>query len=98
MFYYAILIINTIPKCDIIITEFNIKKHTEGKKDLEKYLLFQLSYKNLPQLMSLPNSIKNKEDYKARDYYNFLRNSSYENFRSDLDRKYYDFIYDYNRM
>ncbi len=98
VFYYTILVISTIPNWDVLITDFNIKKHTEGKKDLEKYLLLDLSYKNLPQLMSLPDSIKNKEDYKARDYYNFLRDSNYENFRSDLDRKYYDFIYDYNRM
>jgi hypothetical protein len=59
------LLYATLPNWDVLITDFNIKKHTEGKKDLEKYLLLDLSYKNLPQLMSLPDSIKNKEDYKA---------------------------------
>ncbi|MBL7890431.1 MAG: DUF4173 domain-containing protein [Bacteroidia bacterium] len=98
VFYYYILIVSALPNWDVLITDFNIRKHTEGKKDLEKYLLLDLSYKNLPQLYSLPDSTKNKEDLKARDYYNFLRGSSYTNFRKDLDKKYYNFMKDHYEL
>jgi Leucine-rich repeat (LRR) protein len=79
----------------VIITDFNIRKHTEEKKELEKYLLLDLSYKNLPQLLTLPDSLASKDDYKARDYYYSLRGVYFHDFRSGLDKKLYDFLNEY---
>ncbi|MEW6469436.1 MAG: DUF4153 domain-containing protein [Bacteroidota bacterium] len=89
---YILLVIGCFFNWDVIVTDFNIRKHTEEKKELEKYLLLDLSYKNLPQLLSLPDSVSSKDDYKARDYYNALRGVYFHSFRSGLDRKLYRFL------
>ncbi len=92
--YYCFLVLGGIPNWDILITNYNIRKFTDEKKELEKYLLLDLSYKNLPELLSLPDSIKNKDDYEARDYYNYLRGVYFGSFKSSLDKKTYNFLKD----
>lgn len=96
--YYVFLVLGGIPNWDVIITDYNIKKHTVENKELEKYFLLDLSYKNLPQLISLPDSIKSKEDENARNYYNYTRSVYYQNFKSDLDKKLFNFLSDYSEM
>lgn len=94
--YFYVLILSCVPNWDIFITDYNIKKHMEEKKDLEKYLLLDLSFKNLPQLMSLPDSLASKDDLKARDYYYSLRGVYYTDFKSGLHNKLFTFMDDMN--
>lgn len=96
--YYFFLIIGCIPNWDMIITNYNIKKHYLEKKELEKYLLLDLSFKNLPELMSLPEYEKKKDDLKARDYYYYLRGTYFESFQTGLDRKLILFLREYKSM
>lgn len=95
-FYF--LVIGCMFNWDIIITDFNIKKYTGEHKKLEKYLLLDLSYKNLPQLLTLPDSAANRDDHNARDYYNFSRGTYYYNFKSGLAAKLYNFMEEYNKL
>ncbi|MFL5763072.1 MAG: DUF4153 domain-containing protein [Bacteroidia bacterium] len=96
--YYYFIVIGCTFNWDVIITDFNIRKYTEEHKKLEKYLLVDLSYKNLPQLLALPPAAKNADDPEARDYYNYLRGTSYYNFKTGLARKLYDFLDEYGKM
>lgn len=96
--YFYILVFSSVFNWDVLITDFNIKKFTNEKKELEKYLLLDLSYKNLPQLLALPDSVKNKDDFKARDYYYSLRGVYFYGFKTGLDRKLYEFMDAYNRL
>ena len=95
--YYYFLVLSCFFNWDMIITNFNIKKSTEEHKKLEKYLLLDLSYKNLPQLLTLPDSTANSDDYDARDYYNSSRGTYYYNFKSGLSSKLYDFMKEYEQ-
>lgn len=96
--YYYFLVISCFFNWDVIITDFNIKKYTDKHKKLEKYLLLDLSYKNLPQLLTLPDSAANKDDYNARDYYNFSRGTYYNDFKTGLAKKLYDFMKEYEQL
>ena len=96
--FYYFLVLGCVPNWDVIVTDFNIKKHDVEHKQLEKYLLLDLSYKNLPQLLSLPDSVSSKEDFNARDYYNFSRGTYYYNFKSGLAKKLYDFLEEYPKL
>jgi len=96
--YYTFLVLGSIPNWDVLITDYNIKKHLVEKKELEKYFLLDLSYKNLPQLISLPDSIKSKDDENARNYYNYSRNVYYKNFKSDLDEKLFKFLNEFSKL
>ncbi|MDQ3045978.1 MAG: DUF4173 domain-containing protein [Bacteroidota bacterium] len=96
--YYFALVISCIFNWDVIITDFNIKKYTEEKKDLEKYLLVDLSFKNIPQLLALPDSIAAKDDLKARDYYYSLRGVYFNSFIGGRSNKIYQFLENYNKL
>ena len=96
--YFYILILSCMFNWDTIITNFNIKKHDVEHKKLEKYLLLDLSFKNLPQLLALPDSLASKDDFEARDYYNSLRGTEYYNFKSGLSLKLYAFLNEYSGM
>ncbi len=96
--YYYFLVFACFFNWDIIITNFNIKKCVVEHKKLEKYLLLDLSYKNLPQLLTLPDSTANSDDYDARDYYNFSRGTYYYDFKSGLSNKLLDFMKEYKQM
>ena len=96
--YFYILILSCMFNWDTIITNFNIKKHDVEHKKLEKYLLLDLSFKNLPQLLALPDSLASKDDFEARDYYNSLRGTEYYNFKSGLSLKLYTFLNEYSGM
>ena len=96
--YFYILILSCTFNWDTIITDFNIKQHDVEHKKLEKYLLLDLSFKNLPQLLSLPDSLASKDDFEARDYYNSLRGTEYYKFKSGLSLKLYNFLEEYLKM
>ncbi len=90
--YYVILVLSCLFNWDVYITNFNINKALTQNKKLEKYYLVDLSFKNLPQLLVLNDSIKNYDDYDARDYYYSLRGTYFTSFKSALDIKLYSFL------
>lgn len=96
--YYYTLVFSCFFNWDVIITNFNIKKYTDEHKKLEKYFLLDLSYKNLPQLLTLPDSAANSDDFEARDYYNSSRGTWYNNYKSGLTIKLYNFMKEYQEM
>ncbi|CAN5476887.1 hypothetical protein BH10BAC1_BH10BAC1_14070 [soil metagenome] len=96
--YYYFIVFACFFNWDVIITNFNIKKYTDEHKKLEKYLLIDLSYKNLPQLLSLPDSAANSDDSEARDYYNFSRGTYYYDYKTGLSSKLYNFMKEYKQM
>ncbi len=90
--YYLILVIGALFNWDVIITDFNINKALKENKKLEKYYLVDLSFKNLPQLLVLHDSIKSYDDYEARDYYYSLKGTFFSSFNTGLDGKLYLFL------
>lgn len=94
--YYAIMVISSLINWDVIITQFNINKALSENKKLEKYYLADLSFKNIPQLLRLNDTIKEYDDYEARDYYFSLRGKYFHSFKSALDKKLYDFLKEYS--
>ena len=96
--YFYLLVFSCVFNWDVIITDFNIKKHDVENKKLEKYFLLDLSYKNLPQLISLPDSVASVDDMKARDYYNESRGTYYTTFKTGLSGKLYSFMNDYYQL
>lgn len=92
--YYAILVISCLINWDVYITDFNLNKAFKENKKLEKYYLADLSFKNLPQLLVLPDSVKSYDDYEARDYYFALRGTYFNSFKTALDKKLYNFMKD----
>jgi len=94
--YYAVMVLSCLVNWDVYITHFNINKAIHENKKLEKYYLVDLSYKNLPDLLMLNDSIKAYDDYEARDYYFSLRGTYFYSFKSGLDKKLYDFLKDYD--
>jgi hypothetical protein len=89
---FYILVVSCIPNWDVIITRYNIAKYAEEKKDLEKYLLLDLSFKNLPELLSLPDQLASMDDLKARDYYYQLRGVYFIDYKSGLSTKLFSFM------
>lgn len=92
--YYVILVLSCLVNWDVYITNFNINKALTENKKLEKYYLVDLSFKNLPQLLLLHDSIKTYDDYDARDYYYALRGTYFTSFKSALDSKLFHFMKD----
>jgi hypothetical protein len=97
MVYYYFLVLGCTFNWDVIITDFNIRKYTDEHKQLEKYLLLDLSYKNLPQLLTLPPAAANSDDTNARDYYNSERGTYYYSFKTGLANKLYNFLNGYQQ-
>lgn len=92
--YYGIMVISCLINWDVYITNFNLNKAFKENKKLEKYYLADLSFKNLPQLLVLPDSVKSYDDYEARDYYYALRGTYFSSFKIALDKKLYAFMKD----
>lgn len=90
--YYVILVVSCVFNWDVIITNFNLNKAFKENKKLEKYYLVDLSFKNLPQLLVLPDTIKTYDDYEARDYYYALRGTYFQSFKIALDKKLFNFM------
>lgn len=98
--YYGLLIISSLVNWDNIITDYNVKQAIAQKRPLDKFYLLSLSDSNLPQLLTLDDSLKTKnvveEDWSsasgAREYINYNRN-----FKSELSRKLYNFMVKMNR-
>lgn len=92
--YYGIMVVSCLINWDVYITDFNLNKAFKENKKLEKYYLADLSFKNLPQLLMLPDSVKSYDDYEARDYYFALRGTYFSSFKIALDKKLFNFMKD----
>ncbi len=90
--YFGILTLSCLFNWDAIITNFNISKALTEHKKLEKYYLLDLSFKNLPQLLMLNDSIKNNDDFGVRDYYFSSRGTYFFDFKTGLDNKLFAFL------
>jgi Leucine-rich repeat (LRR) protein len=90
--YFILLVVSCIFNWDVIITDYNIKKALTEHKKLEKYYLADLSFKNLPQLLRLNDSIKSNDDFGVRDYYWSSRGTYFYNFKTALDNKLFRFM------
>ncbi len=88
--YFVILVISCVFNWDVIITNFNLNKAFKENKKLEKYYLVDLSFKNLPQLLVLPDTVKSYDE--ARDYYYALRGTYFQSFKTALDKKLFNFM------
>jgi hypothetical protein len=93
--FYGVLIISCFVSWDSLVTNFNIKRAISNNKALDKYYLLSLSDKNLPELLTLADSIKNESDPEelitGRDY----RDENVEdgiNFKRALDEKLFHFM------
>ncbi len=95
--YFVILMISCVFNWDVIITDFNIRKALNENKKLEKYYLADLSFKNLPQLLQLNDTIKSSDDFGVRDYYYSSRGTYFYDFRSGLDSKLFRFMKDMHK-
>jgi len=90
--YFFLLVFFCSFNWDMIITKYNIRKYTDEGKKLEKYYLLDLTFKNLPILLSLPDSVASTDDLEARDYYYELRGTYFSDFKSHLHKKLYYFL------
>jgi Leucine-rich repeat (LRR) protein len=91
---YCLLIIGCTINWDVVITNFNIEKSRDHTKRLEKYYLADIGFKNLPQLLALPDSVANTDDYSARDYYFSTRSVYFESFKTAMHNKLFRFMRD----
>jgi Leucine-rich repeat (LRR) protein len=91
---YVLLVAGCMFNWDVIITSFNLEKAKDPTKKLEKYYLADIGFKNLPQLLTLPDTVVNTDDYSARDYYYSLRSVYFESFRSAIHNKLFRFMRD----
>jgi Leucine-rich repeat (LRR) protein len=90
--WYGLLVFSAVFNWDVIITNFNINKAFKENKKLEKYYLADLSFKNIPQLLLLPDTIKQADDFSVRDYYSSLKGTYFYSFKSGLHNKIYRFL------
>lgn len=90
--YFIILVISCVFNWDVIITDFNINKALTENKKLEKYYLADLSFKNLPQLLQLNDTIKEADDFGIRDYYYTSRGTYFYSFKTALDERLFSFM------
>lgn len=95
---FFLLVLSCLFNWDVIITNYNIMKHDKEGKKLEKYFLLDLSFKNLPELLSLPDSVSSTDDLEARDYYYELRGIYFSDFKSCLHKKLFTFLSEMQTM
>jgi Leucine-rich repeat (LRR) protein len=96
--YFGILVLSCLMNWDNYITRFNINKALNENKPLEKYYLVDLSFKNIPALIQLPDTIKGNDDYEIRDYYFSSRGTFFYSFKTALDNKLFLFMKDMEKQ
>ncbi len=99
--FYSLMLCACFVNWDILVTDFNINRAQLKHKSLDKSYLISLSEKNLPQLLSLNDSIKNHTDASDDDE---IRNALYRaeyveiNCKPALNYKLYCFLDDMQKM
>ncbi|MCW3102020.1 MAG: hypothetical protein JWO09_460 [Bacteroidetes bacterium] len=93
--FYGLLVISCFVNWDLLVTNFNINRSLSRDKALDKFYLLSLSDVNLPQLLSLDDSIKhetmNDTDY---NYRNISGGTLYDerDFQAELSSKLSGFM------
>lgn len=89
--FYAVLIVSSLISWDLIVTNFNMKRAEITKKPLDVNYLVSLSEKNLPQLLSLNDSIKIRIGY-GDEWRNEMMDYYLHDYMGMLDYKLYNFL------
>lgn len=99
--FYGVLLFSCFINWDMIVTNFNINRAELKKKPLDTSYLVSLSERNIPQLLTLNDSIKSERN--TDDFYDY-RNNSYHydyveiNYKPALNYKLYRFLDEMNKM
>ncbi len=92
--FYSVIIISCFFNWDLMVTNFNIQGAEMKQKPLDKNYLVSLSYKNIPQLLTLNETIKDSVTYDESDM--SLRSYTNLNYVGDykvaLNFKLYKFL------
>lgn len=91
--FYAVLIVSSFISWDLIVTNFNIKRAETTRKTLDVHYLISLSEKNIPQLLTLNDSVKIQTAY-TDEWGNVYQNYYLQNYKEALDNKLYVFLKD----
>ena len=99
--FYGVLLFSCFINWDLIVTNFNINRAEQKNKPLDTAYLVSLSERNIPQLLTLNDSIKSERN--SDDFYD-NRNNSYRydyaeiNYKPALNYKLYRFLDEMNKM
>lgn len=98
--FYGVLLFSSFLNWDIIVTNFNINRALQKHKPLDTSYLVNLSEKNIPQLLTLNDSIKNQVNYdeadgSRSDYYQYGYVEI--NYKPALNYKLYRFLDEMNK-
>lgn len=99
--FYCVLLFSCFINWDVIVTNFNINRAEQKHKPLDASYLVSLSERNIPQLLTLNDSIKNQANtgdmYDTRsDSYNY--NYVEINYKPALNYKLYRFLDEMDKM
>jgi Leucine-rich repeat (LRR) protein len=99
--FYGVLLFSCFINWDVMVTNFNINKSEQKHKPLDVYYLVSLSERNIPQLLTLNDSIKNEVN--TEDFYDSLSESyRYDyvhiNYKPTLHYKLYRFLDEMQKM
>lgn len=97
--FYCVLLFSCFINWDVIVTNFNINRAEQKHKPLDASYLVSLSERNIPQLLTLNDSIKNQvsnsDSYDTRsDNYNYVE----INYKPALNYKLYRFLDEMDKM
>lgn len=92
--FYLVLLLTCFVNWDMMVTNFNILDAVQNKKPLDKNYLVSLSYKNIPQLLTLSEAIKDSVNYEeVESSLRYYSNSYYANdYKVGLNYKLYSFL------
>lgn len=97
--FYCVLLFSCFINWDVIVTNFNINRAEQKHKPLDASYLVSLSERNIPQLLTLNDSVKNQvssiDAYDTRsDNYNYVE----INYKPALNYKLYRFLDEMDKM
>jgi hypothetical protein len=90
--FYGVLLISCFINWDLLVTDFNINRAEQKHKSLDVNYLVTLSEKNIPQLLSLSDSLKVQTSYEDEWGRSYDYNYYYDNYKPALHYKLYCFL------
>ncbi|MGZ6539975.1 MAG: leucine-rich repeat domain-containing protein, partial [Bacteroidia bacterium] len=85
--FYAVLVISSLINWDVILSDFNINRAEVKHKPLDRSYLISLSEKNLPQLLTLSDKIKDSVNTDDSDFSSLEFSRGYESAPLAIDTK-----------